>query len=184
MLLLALTLLGACGARIHLRGQVTAPHPLRARGAPTGQVSVTNQDCAYLELDLRACTARAQLVRATAQEVCVEATVGENADAPWADTARMVLTSSTGSSTEPRVTRQQNRADSFSAMEWRTFDNPDGTSRNEQVPVRYRWNFATRQVCFPNDGLVLNDATEWIELQMFPRAEYSLNWGFRWTLTP
>jgi len=181
-LVLTLTLLGACGSRIHLRGQSTAPHPLRARGGPAGQVTATNQDCAYLALDLRACTARAQLVRATAREICIEVTVGEDADAPWADTSRVVLASSTGTSIAPRVTRQQNRPDSFSAMEWRTFDNSDGTSRNEQVPVRYRWNFATRQFCFANDGLVLNDATEWIELQMYPAAERSFNWGFRWAL--
>ena len=184
LVLCALVLLGACGPRIHLRGESTAAHPLRAPGRPAGQVTVTNQDCAYLALDLRACTATAQLLRASAQEVCVEVTLGENAESPWADTSRMALASSTGTSTDARVAVVRNRPDSFSAMEWRTFDNPDGTSRNEQVPVRYRWNFATRQVCFPNDGVVLSDATEWIELRVFPQAEHSFNWGFRWALAP
>lgn len=170
-------LASACGPMIHHRSQVNVPHPLVARPAPTEVAVVNAAACTDWNIDTRACTSRARLVRADAREVCVEVTLGQNRESQWVDTSRFTLASDTGNAAQGRPTGRRDQPATFRGIHWWYVDVPGGTERRER-PHMYSWLFSTRGWCFANDSVLTRD-TQWMEARVLGTGGDNL--AFRWS---
>lgn len=173
----ATTLGAGCGPMIRLRSEAVVPHPLRGRLVP-GEVLVTNQPaCNDWNIDTQACTHRAHLVQASAEQVCVEVTLGQGAESPWVDSSRFTLASDTGSADVGQPTGRQDQRAVFPGIEWWYENVPGGGVERRERPRAYPWMFSSRAFCFPNAG-VLTPTTSWIELRVTHTGGDNL--AFRW----
>lgn len=169
---------------IDLRGTAATPNPLSRGGRGAPEIAVRNGACVDQTGLVDACTSHGRLTVATTREVCVEVTLGENADAPaYVDRSRFALASSTGSAEGGQVRRRENRSTQQRGTE-AIYRNTAGERGMTVVQRRdraqqYRWVYATREVCFANDG-VLTPATSWLEARVITPSGL-LNWGYRWS---